>query len=134
MASERALRMASAASFENAQAMFGEAGLLCEHSKFSRAAALAVIAAEEFAKSIIYLVAALMPDQRGALPSKLDSHEMKHRAVAAAEAAEATNEESWAVRRSEGYPVSVERRLEDMAVLLCEWGLGSFTDLKKARA
>jgi len=88
--------MAAAASFENAAALFEEAGLLSEHTKFARAAALAVIAAEEFAKSVIYLVAALMSDQRGALPPRLDGHEMKHRAASAAEAAWSTNEEWWA--------------------------------------
>lgn len=127
--------MAAAACFENAQALLGEAGFLLQRTRTARAAAFAVIAAEEFAKSVIYLVAALMPDQRAALPARIKSHEMKHWASDAAEAAEIKNKELWDVQPDAwGYAPSAEGRLEDMAVSLCGWGLRSLTDRSAAKA
>jgi AbiV family abortive infection protein len=116
MPSEEILREAAAASFDNAHALYEEAGLLYERDKFARSAALAVLGAEEFAKSVIYLVAALMPEQHHLLPARLEDHGTKHRAGDAAQAAEIMNEDGWAVQRSEGYPVSIHSRLADMAV------------------
>ena len=93
MLSEETLRLTAAACFDNALALYAEASLLYKTEKFARASALAVIAVEEFAKSIIYLVAALMLDQRRLLPPKLDGHEMKHSVAGAAEAAEVKEKE-----------------------------------------
>jgi len=98
--------------------LYAEASLLYKTEKLARASALAVIAVEEFAKSIIYLVAALMPDQRGLLPPKLDGHAMKHSVAGAAEAAEIMNEEYWAVLNQEGTSSTWEYgRLADMVKL-----------------
>jgi AbiV len=58
MLSEETLRLAAAACFDNALALYAEASLLYKTEKFARASALAAIAVEEFAKSIICLVAA----------------------------------------------------------------------------
>jgi hypothetical protein len=131
--SEALLRAAALASFNNAKNLCAEAELLEDNGHVARAAALAVIGAEEFGKAIVYLVAALLPSGRKWLPAKLDGHELKHRVCDSAEAAEATNEKLWIVHRQNGFPVGPQGRLTDMAVVLAGWGLRSLVDAKEAR-
>jgi AbiV family abortive infection protein len=68
---EAQLRQAALACLVNAQQLHEEAYLLYNHDAYARAAALAVIGTEEFAKSVAFTVAALRPDE----------HELLHRAL-----------------------------------------------------
>src|SRR5688572_23813665 len=102
--SEQQLRDAARACFVNALDLYEEAVLLQKAGHVARAAALAVIGLEEFGKAIVYLVAALAPDQRKGLPPRLNGHAMKHRVCSLADAAQSTCEEGWAVDRQNGCP------------------------------
>jgi AbiV family abortive infection protein len=68
MLSEDALRAGAVACFTNAQELYEEANLLFEQARSPRSAALALIGAEEFAKAVVFTVAALLPEQRHCLP------------------------------------------------------------------
>jgi AbiV family abortive infection protein len=130
MQSEVALRSAAANCYMNAQALYEEAGILYQEQRYPRASALAVIGAEEFGKAIVYVVAALLPDQRHLLPSTLDGHELKHRICDLAEAAQIVNKDGW---DAAGCPSSPVGRLTDLFVPLAERGLASFLDKNEAR-
>ena len=130
MQSEGALRSAAAHCFTIAQALYEEAKVLYESDRYPRAAALAVIGAEEFGKAIVYTVAALLPEQRDLLPDGLTVHELKHRICDLAEAAQIMSKEGW---EAMGYPWSPVARLSDLFVSLAERGLGSLLDTKEAR-
>ena len=130
MQSEDALRAAAAHCFTNAQTPYEDAKVLYDRDRYPRAAALAVIGAEEFGKAIVYTIAALLPDQRDLLPPRLDGHELKHRICSLAEAAEIVNEDYWdAIRR----PDTALVRLTDLFVPLAEQGLASCLDEMEAR-
>jgi AbiV family abortive infection protein len=131
--SEQQLRAAARACFVNARDLYDEAALLQKAGRPARSAALAGIGLEEFGKAIVYLVAALAPDQRKALPPRLDGHEMKHRVCRLADAAQCMNEEGWAVDRQDGSRPSAQDRIVDMAALLVEWGITDLTDAKIAK-
>jgi AbiV family abortive infection protein len=67
--SEEVLRQAATACFRNAESHRGAALALFEKDFRAQAVALAAIGIEEFAKSILYAVAALVPEQRKDVPS-----------------------------------------------------------------
>lgn len=124
MYSEEVLRDAAAASFINAQSLLKEAELLSKHGYLARAAALAIIGLEEFAKSIVYTVAALLPEERSKLPAKLSVHEEKHIVVDYAEYAKINCEDFLIeVFRDSGYPPSRATRLGCMFQIIARYGL-----------
>lgn len=75
--------MAAAAALMNANELCAEAELLAENGHKSRAAALAVIGLEEFAKSVAYTAAAIFPEQSSGLQDRLNDHNVKHWIAAA---------------------------------------------------
>ena len=77
MQSEAALREGAVACFANAQELYEEAKLLFVQAQSPRAVVLALIGQEEFAKAVVYTVAALLPEQRHRLPPKLGGHELR---------------------------------------------------------
>jgi AbiV family abortive infection protein len=90
------LRQAAAACFKNAQSHYEAAKLLVKHDYSSQAVALAVIGVEEFAKALVYAVAALMLSQRKDLPDKIGNHHLKHRVASLAAGARAMLSEGLA--------------------------------------
>lgn len=130
MLSESTLRVIAAACFKNAQQLYDEAKLLIQQDRFARAAALAVIGAEEFGKAVIYTMAALLPEQRRLLPRVLNNHQLKHRVCSFAEVAKIMNEDYWAAI---GRPDTALTRLTDLFVPLVEHGLASCLDEEEAR-
>jgi AbiV family abortive infection protein len=131
MLSEDALRGGAVACFTNAQELYEEAKLLLEHARPPRAAALALIGAEEFAQAVVYTVGALLPEQRHRLPARLDSYELKYRICSLADVAQIENSEGWAVAADYGDTTSMSR-LGDLFEVLAGWGLDSFLDAKEA--
>jgi hypothetical protein len=109
MQSEDALRAGAVACFTNAQELCEEANLLFEQARFPRSVALALIGVEEFAKAVIFTVAALLPQQRHHLPAKLNGHELKDHICGLADGLVCAYEEGWAI---EGTPPSA--RLGDL--------------------
>ena len=73
MLSEDALRAGAVTGFTKAQALYHEAKLLDEQAQAPRAAALALMGAEEFAQAVLCTVAALVPAHRHALPCSVSS-------------------------------------------------------------
>lgn len=69
--------MVAAAALTNANELSAEAKLLAENGHNSRAAALAVIGLEEFAKAVACTVAAIFPEQSNDLWSRLSDHNVK---------------------------------------------------------
>ena len=78
MTSPDTFRMAAAASLANANDLCVEAKLLAENDHMSRAAALAVLGLEEFAKAVAYAVAAIFPENSQGIRTRLLKHEVKH--------------------------------------------------------
>jgi hypothetical protein len=132
MLSEDALRAGAVACFINAQELYEEAKLLFEQARPPRAAALALIGAEEFAKAVVFTVAALLPEQRHRLPSRLDGHELKHRICRLADVAQIMSSEWWAVANDFGGTTPTSR-LGDLFACLAERGLDCFLDTKGAK-
>ena len=128
--SEMSLRAAAVAAFRNAQDLHDEGALLFERERYARATALALIGAEEFAKSIIWTAAALMPPQRPLLPSRLDGHALKHYVCGLADGAVAENDDGWTAI---GYPQTPSAWLIDLFIPLCRWGLATLLDAKVAQ-
>jgi|RhiMetdeSRZDD1v2_1073273.scaffolds.fasta_scaffold64246_3 AbiV family abortive infection protein len=126
MQSEAALRAGAMACFTNAQELYEEAKLLYEHAQSPRSVVLALIGAEEFAKAVVYTVAALLPKQRHLLPPTLDSHPLKHHICMLAEAAQIRNTKRWGRKAKDG-------DISDYFRELARWGLDSVLDDKKAK-
>lgn len=131
MASEDALRAGAVACFTNAQELYDEAKLLFEQARSPRSAALALIGAEEFAKAVVFTVAALLPEQRHRLPPRLDGHELKHQICSLADAAQIMNSDGWAVAADYGSTTPISR-LGDLCRVLAGWGLDSLLDAERA--
>ena len=70
--------MAAAAALTNANELCAEAKLLAENEHKPRAAALAVIGLEEFAKAVAYTLAAIFPEQSVDIRQRLLKHDVKH--------------------------------------------------------
>lgn len=118
------LRELAAACFVNAQTHYETAILLAENSYSPAAVALAVIGAEEFAKAIVYALAALLPDQRSLLGPETRWHELKHLIAAQAEGAQIENSEGFLITYQEsGTWPSKRSQLEDMFRSLVRGGL-----------
>ena len=77
MTPAKTFRMVAAAALTNANELSAEAKLLAENGHNSRAAALAVIGLEEFAKAVACTVAAIFPEQSNDLWSRLSDHNVK---------------------------------------------------------
>lgn len=132
MPSEDDLRAGAVACFTNAQELYEEAKLLFEQARAPRSAALALIGAEEFAKAVVFTVAALLPEQCHRLPSRLDGHELKHQICSLADAAQIMSSEGWAVVADYGGTTPISR-LGDLFRVLAGWGLDSFLDAERAK-
>jgi AbiV family abortive infection protein len=102
MQSEAALRAGAVACFINAQELYEEAKLLYEHAQSPRSVVLALIGAEEFAKAVVYTVAALLPGQRHRLPSRLGGHELKHQICSLADGVQIQNTKRWGRKAEDG--------------------------------
>lgn len=125
---DEVLREAAVACFANAQCLYAEANLLLEHGHGARAAALAIIGCEEFAKAVAHTLGALLPEQRDILARRLNElqkrHDVKHLITDMADAAQIENSEGWSVAADEaGYGPSPEQRLTDMFISLARWGV-----------
>lgn len=77
MKSPKTFRMAAMAALTNAIELRVEAELLAENGHNSRAAALAVIGLEEFAKAVACTLAAIFPEQSSDLWNRLKDHNVK---------------------------------------------------------
>ena len=126
MQSEAALRAGAVACFANAQELYEEAKLLYEHAQSTRSVVLALIGAEEFAKAVVFTVAALLPEQRHRLPPKLDGHALKHHICMLAEAAQIRNTKRWGRKAKDG---DITDYFRDLA----RWGLDSLLNTKEAK-
>ena len=128
MLSEGALRAGAVACFTNAQELYAEAKLLHEQAQSPRSVALALIGSEEFAKAVVFTVAALLPEQRHCLSPRLDGHELKHQICSLADAAQIMNHEGWNVY---GGTTAISR-LGDLLGVLAKMGLANLLDAKGA--
>ena len=132
MLSEDALRAGVVACFTNAQELSNEATLLCEHAQSPRAGALTLMGAEEFAKAILFTIAALLPEHRRRLPCRLEGHLLKHHICAMAEVAHMMNSALWEMAGEFGGTTAMSR-LGDLFGTLAEWGLDSLLNTETAR-
>jgi AbiV family abortive infection protein len=130
---ESLLRQAALTCFANAQDIHKEAYLLFEHGYYARAAALAVIGSEEFAKSIIYTIGAFRPDQREQLSKALRRsrprgelflHEAKHLIDAQVEGTQIETSEGMNCLESEiGFSIGYGERFQALLDSLIACGL-----------
>jgi AbiV family abortive infection protein len=130
--SERTLRVAALACWENAASLSAEAKLLAEHDYCARAVALAILGLEEFAKAIGYAVAALLQEPRDALVKKLNdltSHEVKHLLAYSSEYAQIATE-NWAdgVEWETGFRPSLDQQFAARFCQLARGGLGGLLE------
>src|SRR5215510_2476761 len=102
MQSEAALRAGAVACFANAQELYEEAKLLLVQARSPRSVVLALIGQEEFAKAVVYTVAALLPEQRHYLPPKLGGHELKHQICSLADGVQIQNTKRWGRKAEDG--------------------------------
>jgi len=132
---ERLLRVAAFECFSNAHSLRDEARLLAENGYAARAAALAILGLEEFAKAIAYSLAALLPERQESLIKRLDWHEVKHLIASSAEAAEIETEDYRIEFLQEtGFRVTPEERLEILFAQLLRYDVASVAaDLKGAK-
>ena len=93
MISAKTFRMAAVAALTNANELCAEAKLLAENEHNSRAAALAVIGLEEFAKAVAYALAAIYPEQSSEIRQRLLNHDVKHWIADTFEGAQIVTEE-----------------------------------------
>lgn len=121
--SEEILRRASAACFWNAESHRGAARILFEEDFRAQALALAAIGIEEFAKSILYAVAALVPDQRTDLPAKIDRHLEKQIVALSAEV------EDIILTQRLGRGGTAQERLAECLTRLARSGIGKLRSL-----
>lgn len=129
MLSEGTLRAGAVACFINAQELYEEAKLLHEQAQSPRSVALALIGQEEFAKAVVFTVAALLPEQRHYLPPRLDGHELKHQICGLADAPQIMNAEGWNVYGG----TTAMSRLGDLFAVLASMGLANILDAKGAK-
>lgn len=120
---EALFKQLSLESFRNSQNLYDEAVLLVREGHSARAVALAVIGSEEFAKAVVYVIGALLPEVRSRILEEkgkgLRTHEVKHLINLFAEAAQIENHEGWLVAQQEGgYWPNASSRLEDMLISL----------------
>jgi AbiV family abortive infection protein len=119
--SEVLCRQGALACYRNAESLCEDAKLLIQHGQRARAVALALIGREEFAKAIVYTLAALLPDDRQILVEKISElrfHEVKHLIAMIAEVAPlACSDGIAAAEQDAGYSMSPE---DYLAVLLRE--------------
>jgi AbiV family abortive infection protein len=102
MQSEDVLRTAAVACFTNAQELHEEAKLLFVQVQSPRSVALALIGHEEFAKAVVFTIAALVPEQRHCLSSKLSVHELKHQICDLANYVQIKHTKRWGSKAEEG--------------------------------
>jgi AbiV family abortive infection protein len=103
MTSAKTFRRAAAAALMNANELCAEAELLAENGHKSRAAALAVIGLEEFAKAVACTVAAIFPEQSKDLWNRLNDHNVKQ----------------WIIQTFDGVESEVENGIDGIS-----WGSG----------
>ncbi len=125
---EEVLREVAVACFNNAQSLYEEAKLLLEHGYRARAAALAIIGCEEFAKAIVHTLGAALPSQRDVLVRRLNDlqkgHDVKYLITDIADVAQIENSEGWHVAYGEtGCWPSPQERLTDMFISMARWGI-----------
>jgi AbiV family abortive infection protein len=132
MLSEGTLRAGAVACFTNAQELYEEAKLLHEQAQSPRSVALALNGQEEFAKAVVFTVAALLPEQRHHLPYRLDGHELKHQICTLADYAQIVNNKGWNVAAEYGGTTSMSR-LGYLFVVLASMGLANMLDAKGAK-
>lgn len=95
--------MAAAAALTNASELCAEAELLAKNGHNSRAAVLAVIGLEEFAKAVACTVAAIFPEQSNDLWNRLNDHNVKQ----------------WIIQTFDGVESEVEDGIDGIS-----WGSG----------
>lgn len=132
MLSEDALRAGAVACFTNAQDLYNEAQLLYEQARSPRAAALALIGAEEFAKAVLFTSAALLSEQRHRLPCRLESPILAHHICTMAEVAQLMASELWDIADEFGGTTALSR-LGDLFGTLTEWGLDGLLNAEATR-
>ena len=114
--------------FRNAESLYSDAVLLYQHDS-RRAVALAIIGCEEFAKSVVYALGALFPEQRHLLAENIRSlkwHDIKHMINQYAEFAQIENAEGWFIARQEaGYGPDHRGRVIDMLSYLGRIGISN---------
>lgn len=127
MLSEAVLRQTALACHENAESLHEEAKLLAEHGYAARSVGLAIIGLEEFAKGIVYTLAALHPHERGVLIAKLPAlrnHPLKHLIMAATELAQVVSSDYVKVLEQEsGHRLSSDEYLGILFKELSKYGL-----------
>ncbi len=124
MPSPKIFREAAVAALANAHELYAEAKLLAEKDHSSRAAALAVIGVEEFAKSVVYTLAAIFPEQSDGIRNRLIRHDVKHWVADVFEGAKiVTDEWPLIVFQETGIWPSSQQVLADIFVELSRNGL-----------
>lgn len=124
MPSSKTFREAAVAALTNAHELYAEAKLLAENDHTSRAAALAVVGLEEFAKSVVYTLAAIFPEQSDGIRKRLIRHDVKHWMANVFEGAQiVTDEGPLIVFQETGIWPSSQQVLTDIFVELSENGL-----------
>jgi len=123
---EEFLKQAALASINNALSHHESATLLFQNGKAPAAADLAIIGLEEFAKAVLFTIAAAVPEQRPILEARLKDlyeHNVKHVLTGMVDGAQEVDSEGWAVARDEGYPRSGEDMLADLFETLARAGI-----------
>jgi len=135
MSSSKTFREAAVAALANAHELCEEAKLLAENDYTSRAAALAVIGVEEFAKSVVYTLAAIFPEQSQGIKSWLRQHDIKHWVANTFEGAQiVTDEWPLIVFQETGMRPSSREVLTELFVELARNGLsGVVPNIQQAR-
>src|SRR5688572_11568284 len=103
MTSANTFRKAAAEALTNANELCAEAELLAKNGHNSRAAALAAIGLEEFAKAVACTVAAIFPEQSNDLWNRLNDHNVKQ----------------WIIQTFDGVESEVEDGIDGIS-----WGSG----------
>jgi len=113
-----------------------EAKLLADHGHMSRAAALAVIGLEEFAKAVAYAVAAIFPEKSQGIRDRLIKHDVKHWVANVFEGAQIVTDDWPLIAFQEsGYWPSAKEVLSEIFVALVRSGLdGLIPNRQKAKA
>ncbi len=128
--------MAASASFANANELYEEAKLLADHGHMPRAAALAVIGLEEFAKAVAYAVASVFPEKSQRIRDRLTKHDVKHCVANAFEGAQIVTDD-WpliAFQESGFWPRDKEVLGEIFVELMREGLDGLIPNKRKAKA
>lgn len=125
MIGTNAWRLAAKECIANAQSLHDEARLLAEHGYLSRAAALAIIGEEEFAKAIAYTLEAISPGSQNDLLKGLGQHVIKHMISIGAEAAEIeTHDYRAAIAKESDSSVTANERLQILFRWLIQNNIG----------